>query len=302
MRKRLQFAMPRVPLQKLKGTPEQQENVEPGTHVATMRRRIAEARQGKQGIKEKPKVPLGGDSKSSEEEFHSSSTDDEDKMHLLGAAAQVHNQNETLDFEDCPQLMEMEPKLQRSTRGRNQTVFVEGDTDGGEEQDLTADIVCQTSSDGSEEKFGRQLEVQAIIHDVDMEQSDQEEAIGNTDVTDNIMDAGIDMADWTIEEDRAQGNMSNFIETQIGGEYGGARPKKIMNRLSRNENQEADFEEIYVKKDRQKSRKAMKNVKHHVQMKRPKKTGTARKVEWGLDESSESDGGWDCDDIPLLSR
>ncbi len=90
MKKRLLYAIPRVPLHKQKDIPDNQAYTQQGeSHVGTMTKKIVEARKGKQRRKEPSRVPLGGDIEltlSDEDD----GTDDEDDISLLGAAAPIH--------------------------------------------------------------------------------------------------------------------------------------------------------------------------------------------------------------------
>ncbi len=78
------------------------------------------------------------------------------------------------------------------------------------------------------------------------------------------------------------------------GHSGGARPK-----------QRKPDEAFHEKKQKAKKKERTghkRNKKHHGDHKEKKEKKA--EVKWGLDESSESDGGWCCDegDVPLLAR
>ncbi len=322
MKKRLQYAMPRVPLQKLKHLPNSEEGqVEQGTHVKTITRRIVEARKGKQMAKIAPQKALGGDFELSEVESDGSSANDSDESHLLGAAAPKHTQEEAIQMKEAHDLQTEKEKTdtvlrvtkeqfdldEGEIRQMKRFLFelrerrkcrVESDSDG----EILGMNFASCSHHADEETIHRHLAVQAIVHGVDLEQSHQEEAMGRTYITEKIAGNGNDQI---IQEDAAEGNTQNKhkLKMQSNEEHGEAKPKKIINRHSRDEHKEVVVDKKDAKLERKKNRKARK-INLNVQKQRRSNSGTGRQPEWGFDESSESDGGWDVEqgDIPLLPR
>ncbi len=329
MRKRLRFAMPRVPLQKLKHIPDTPRDIgeaglEPVTHVGTMTKRIVEARKAIQGRNKAPQVPLGGDIETSDAE-----TDDSDETHLLGAAAPrnqrdafqenvAHTQRQLeqdqredvlrhtkeqldLDEEEMQQMKRFLLKLRE--RRKCSGPRVESDSDG---EQISGSNFTQGSHNEQAEAIHRHMTVQAIVHGIDLQQSDQKEAMGRADITDNNVGVYTETPDQTIQEDPVEG-MQNFdkMKIQPNGEHGGVKPNKTIDRLSREEDKKVMIDQNDVKYQKKKiGRVGKKNIKQDIQQQRHWKVGIDRQPEWGFDESSESDGGWEVEqgDIPLLPR
>ncbi len=169
MKKRLHYAMPRVPLNKLKGDNEHQDSdEEPISHVGTMARRIVEAKsvhqqleniaddssQGKQhGMLGKSKTFLKHKTKKKKHvdfaeakhsmQFQTKESIGRGKSHMKMTTNQVENiLSLDLSRRDMKQLQKIESKLQRKHKGKKlQFVLVECES--------SDEITQKQNSDGS---------------------------------------------------------------------------------------------------------------------------------------------------------
>ncbi len=159
MRKRLQYAMPRVPLVKLWQRNNDVTEGETGdptgageTMVGAMAKRIQQANKAREIAPKKGKVPLGGDIEHDQPDSGDESHFDQTQVeHSVFQAAEVderclgtelcilirkgqnicvHDQHFNIDQEDMDTMNRLVAKIERQNEGKNlKLVLVEGDSD-----------------------------------------------------------------------------------------------------------------------------------------------------------------------------
>ncbi len=304
MKKRLQYAMPRVPLRKLKQIPGNCEEdtdhmkEEPVSYVERITRRIVQARKGKQGNKQRTRTPLGGDVGCTGDDGDGSSADEDQGRNLLEAAGPIpdeENQHEVvhpsqLSTKDTFDLEEEEEQLvkslQQKLRRRKKRVELRVFDIANEEEEYipvtkTSDV--KDCPQGQKMEGEKTLVVQALVHDVEQEKPNHVGAMADRISFDGVEPAEVNKNNWITQGDAAKCN------TQDEG-HSGARLKTKGMFLEKGNN------------DQTTERKTKGRGGRKRNWKTECKTETGRQVEWGLDESSESDGDWEGDqgDIPLL--
>ncbi len=297
MRKRLVYAMPRVPLQRLKQRNEEikeEDTAEPAeTMVGAMAKRMKEAHKARKMNPTEKKQPLGGDiehedsDKSESDENHIDDTQgpglkvegaaanerpDHSGLEMMDTKAQhisVGDQHLDIDKEEIDIMRTLLAKIEKKNKGLNlKLVAVQSGKEidlGEEDERIQQDEEIQ---DQAEITRCDEVVVQALVH-----QAESGEHGRNDDFQDHL-----------AENNNAAAELGAFaIELNPAG---GAKPKQI---ARGHQNQNA--------RGRQISHKNTANSK----------TQDTTQISWGLDESSESsesDGGWDMDggDIPLVPR
>ncbi len=349
MKKRLQYAMPRIPLRKLKQGQNNQEVVKedgnrPATNVGAIARRIVEARKGRGQTLQKPESLLGGDIEDSEEESDNS----ENETHpgdVFGVGAAVvdtgmketseqslePNQNvsdrehtdkwhrfQHLNMEegDVEMLKRFEQKLQKQNSGKKLSLVIVGsegemsDNKGRQISDKGLSCnVCRNAKVGSpsqqrqdqKQTDGIQLKVQAEIHQphfqtVVPEYSEENAAEGGS--------------QWNCDQSEISDKLFESVPPRCleQADLGGAKPKILRNTVATDQHRKGQFGAC--KHGQEKNRKAKRTQKKmtgaddNIEMITQKhgKIQHSTEAVWGCGESSESEAGWDCDDIPLLPR
>ncbi len=297
MRKRLQYAMPRVPLVKLK----QKKNDATGetddptgaaeTMVGVMAKRIQQGNKAREIAPKRGKVPLGGDiehDESDSEEDHfdkiqagnngvqGAAADERfygpDENHLNRKAQNIGDQDLIVEKEEMDMMERLVAKIERQNKGKKlRLVLFEGDTDNIVAADeaktkIKNDNESPEQLRTNEVSSATEVEVEAMVH-----YEDHEKRV-------------------VLQNDMEKNNTPGVrLEEYPMNPAGGAKPKQISTRARGKKNKKV--------RGRQDARKKAQK-KNTI-----KKQGTAE-ARWGLDESSESDGDWDCDggDVPLLRR
>ncbi len=284
-KRRLQYAMPRVPLEQLKKQQQNgdipENNAEEPTPKATsmltvLRRKIAQAMQRNQHVDgmshrliEDDAESVGQDeTQTGDSSFAAAGLfDDEKADHATGPRVDVREQQTiettlalakvplTITNEEMEVLKNAEIRLQKANRGRKLRVVVlesDSENDNGVEEYVNnhenVDIFERDRDQDGE------FVVKADIHQA--ESMDEEEHIGDNTV-------------WADDG----GGAANL---------GGARPKTILNKKTNLDRQH----------------------KKHTKIHQGRKQEKGDETQWGMDESSESDGDWysDLGDTPLLRR
>ncbi len=291
--------MPRVPLKKLKQKKVgiQGETDDPGgaadTMVGAMAKRIQQANKVRACAPEIEKVPLGGDIEHNKHETDSDESNFDNfqvgNNVVQAAAAQerlvdterdvfngnenifVHGQHLNVHKEDMDTMKWFLAKLERQNKGKNlRLVLLEGD----KYNNVVRDNVRINKDDEVHDKLriieldtSTKVEVEATVHQVEESQ--------------NIDGIQENLEEKITSHTEIKGNVN------ILNPAGGAKPKQI----TRNARQ---MHNLGVRRKQLLGMRPQKPDKIE-------KDGTAE-ARWGLDESSESDGGCDCDDggIPLL--
>ncbi len=342
MRKRLQYAMPRVPLQKLKQRQNQPENNgKPETHVGTISRRIAEARVGKRETEKPFQVLLGGDIENIEDEFGEQCwKDGQEKVdnEFLGAAASfdfvgkkglqaeqsIRNlgrrnvkweEIEDLDFEEdeMQQIKRLEEKLQRRNGGKRLRVVLESELQQDDSfvkntmqcmrHKATHNQLLGEESGRPKSDNGGTFKVEAVIHQTLIECDGKGRAAGATaESSESHESEEQGILNRMTREEKGEIQKLNLLGMRPGIEHGGAKLKVFKNTHGTDGNGKADDESLDEEQTKRKNGNKQNNC--FVSGNGKNQTQTDRDLEWGHDESSESDGGWDCDegDIPLLHR
>ncbi len=300
LRKRLEFAMPRVPLQKLKVQKnsvikEEADDLSEAadTKVGILAKRILEASKSKLNVPPRMKMPLGGDKDEPDlNENITGQTKLEDSSASEGAVALdrpfgekcVLNRQEygnlfkqqhvKIDEEDVEMMQRLEARIQMKNRRLNlRVVVVEGDTEnilGRDDKNINGNDEGQEQLSFTEGSTGTEVEVEAIVH-----KEETSEAWSNDDLEDQLMQNN---------NTQAKKCFGKKIKPR-----GGTKPKQMSRWVRREQNMKT---------------RGSKNSRKKLQKTDEYKTQKTTQVTWGLEDSSESDGGWDCgkEDLPLLPR
>ncbi len=303
--------MPRVPLEQLKkqkrdGLP--QKNVEEPTSLfAALRQKIGKAVHRKEN---QVKMPQRLTEKIDEDDIESAEQQETELDDILPAAAaggpmdddDKHLENDEpaedrkmmkgnvkqpiqINDAEMEAMLKMEMRLQNVNRGRKLRV-----------------VVVENESENENEAFKDDVIDDAVNNHLEL--------AGNADIFPTCQQVA-----FVVQADVHKGNSCQTLEDDNKrivdegksaipemGDFGGARPKKEMN-LDVDVDEVEDAREKSYSKHREKNKgKKNKQVEKERKFELKLKPEKPSKVEWGLEESSESDGGWDCDDIPLLPR
>ncbi len=288
--KRLQYAMPRVPLKKLKAKKRYTEDPPEtsDTMVGAIAKRIHEAHKLRRNTSKGKKELLGGDIEHNEPESEKNDSDQvyfednrlegatamarafEPKRETLHRNRQEHvlwKQQLNIGEKEIEQINSLEAKIQNDNKGRNlRLVLVESDMEKnlpGSDEHNNEDIESSDQERIVELPISANIEAHMCKDSSEMGVKDEQHLFV---VKDNSADDGYFMCEIHAT--------------------GGARPKTKR-----------------VKGQQQKKAAGKQKMTKKIQKKAQGKKQKAQVV-WGLDESSESDSGWDCDegDIPLLPR
>ena len=307
MKRRLHYAMPRVSIEKLKAG----QDIEETRDVETKEKKTSFIKAAAITLLKKVMRKRKQEDKPEWEERNSDTSEDETHFDdtLFAEVAPTDNDkdrdNEDDEFEEkrmrnqqkkndedafprrknpqhfnitenaMKKMKDVEKMLQRANRGKKLRVLVvESDDDDNEDGDAHNDV---TGHNDFQWDITGQFTVHADVHQV-----------------------GSDKTEESVEENHCvslhneKNDLDNILEEDELGHSGGARPK-----------QRKPDEAFYEKKQKAKKKQRTgykRNKKQYGDHKERKEKKV--EVKWGLDESSESDGGWGCDDgdVPLLPR
>ncbi len=324
MKKRLRFAMPRVPLQQLKqqqnnglqGNDEEEEpREEPISKLKALRIKIDKCIGT---FKKKMDQEMPQTHSENVEEDTESVGDEETQLNdtMFAAAGQVYFDKEysevdvepvkyredqhtrkenkphlrkhlTIKVEEMEAIRKIETRLKKANRGRKLRVVLES-----EDEEENGEIIVSEEGNihkhlglanivqkQSEETQDAGFVVQADVHQEELPhlQEEQDATAPEQNGVKSIFSVSDTMENKDIEVTN-DARKEQLHEMEHGA---GVRPKK-------------NFKQ---EKGKAKSKQRQKKRKYQERMHEKHST-----VNWGLEESSESDGGWDFDNIPLLPR
>ncbi len=311
MKRRLHYAMPRVSIEKLKADQgfEEMRDVETREKKTSFTKAVATTllKQVKRKRKQEDKPELEErNSDTSEDETHLEDTllaevapTDNDKNRYYEddyvEEKGIRNQQKTKDVDAFPRIKnpqhlnltenamkkmkDAEVILQRANRGKKlRVVVVESD---GEDADAHNDV---TDHNDFQWDIAGHFTVQADVHQVGSERKEEESVKENHFVI--LQSEENDVV--------SHSEVVKILKEDELGHSGRARPKQ--------RKPDVAFHEKKQKAKKKQRTGHKRNKKHHGDHKNKKEKKT--EVKWGLDESSESDGGWGCDEgyVALLPR
>ncbi len=318
MKKRLLYAMPRVPLQQLQEQQQEGNMAEPIGKPASKLKALKAKFLGcmkKSRLQRTPNrlidesddeemVPLGQeetqldasaaapaaapigrqDTKTHTDKEH---FECKEEQHPRGKCKtkQLVGNHLNIEEEDLSAIHKMEIKLQKANRGRKLRVVVvesdsEDENDTGQDNSLGRNYdLPDKEEDESPDDQGGCFVIQADVHQADSVQFYEEQ--GATTFEMKVVESFLSPPD-TIRNKNREGAMEMRNQNTFEFDHSsGPRPEKNC----------VEWKQEERSKQRQKRRR------HQERMEKEQS-----EVNWGLDESSESDGVWDCDDIRLFSR
>ena len=327
MKKRLRYAMPRVPLKQLK---QQQKNPllegpkeKPISKLAALKEKLnkffgaikrkknKEIAQRFHGEYNEDHMDLVGDEEIQLEDtmfaaaagpLDVNDRDPEISVKQVQCKKVQYKMNETkpmvrkplhINEDGTKAIRNAEVLLHNANRGRNlRAVVVDSDNEdgnGANEGKLVPENAEQhwAMTDNAESYDYPEGDwiVQADVHQVDLMVGNEQ--VGNVENTSARCGSS--------KQNNGQGANDASCENKLKMQNsGGARPKTKRNDFSYEEDKFHCQVQDVTKEA--KERQSHRGNGGKLQREKPNET------DWGQDESSESDGGWDCDDIHLLSR
>ncbi len=297
MKKRLLYAMPRVPLQQLK---EQQRKEHPDNTneevkqnlVCKLRaqwRKLSEA-VVKRSRKNQELIYQNVEEDKKQEGQNEAQLNDTMSA-IITEPINDNNAGFEIDVEPADRKMPLNIKEEAMKAMRNAEIMLQKDNRGRK----VRVVVVESDSEKEENLHNNRVEDNRGLADTEESCSNQEEHFTvQADVHHDEQGAA---RIWT--------NIANdSTNTEKPGNFGGARPKQKMrnprrheSRLLKGSRQKGNGKNINIENGNKDGKSdGLQKKRHH----RDKQEKQQNEVHWGLDETSESDGGWDCDDIPLL--
>ncbi len=294
MRKRLQYAMPRVPLKNLKDIHDGDRegdttdpSVAPESNVGKMAKRIHQKDRKRFGAPKRKRVPLGGDIEHEDSgsdavegnnnavEGAAGGTDktgipQSDIFNAQGQSFVTGDPSLNIDEEEIEMMKRLEARLRRKNVGKNVKLVAVHDNKEGNKVDDDLKMKEHEKELGqvkaTKASSGAEFDVKAMVYG--------------------------EQLNATVENNGAKNKATDFGLKGNGMKVsGGARPKEFTGGIRRNQN----------KKDKRRQKRHKK-----LQKKSEGRNQNRAQVRGGLQDSSEteSDGGWDMNggDIPLLPR